>query len=268
MTGWPQAFYFLALLIVFVAVGAASLVPDLAKPLANRVRWLAWLLPVVDLALVTFAVIYPNPFGSYQLQSLPLVLQSQSILYLVFFIGLSALTGSPLLVLWTGVVAALMWTLASIWVAALPGNRWGTMGADPDIVMSHVLIQEVFLLLVIAALIAGAASRARHLVGRQVQTERQRTQLARYFSANMVDELASDDRAFTEVRKETVAVLFVDIVGFTGLSEHLDPETLIGIAPRVSRPHAVGGLRQPGHARQVPRRWSDGDVRYAAPRSS
>ena len=84
-------------------------------------------------------------------------------------------------------------------------------------------------MLVITALVAGAASRARGLVTRQVRTERQRAQLVRYFSANMVDELASDDRSFAEVREETVAVLFVDIVGFTGLSERLNPEELIAL---------------------------------------
>ena len=39
--------------------------------------------------------------------------------------------------------------------------------------------------------------------------------LARYFPPNIVDQLAESDNPFGEVRSQSVAVLFADIVGFT-----------------------------------------------------
>jgi adenylate cyclase len=64
---------------------------------------------------------------------------------------------------------------------------------------------------------------------RQVRSERERTQLARYFSTNLVDQLADADRPLGEIRQQTVAILFADIVGFTSLSETLAPVDLIGL---------------------------------------
>jgi adenylate cyclase len=59
--------------------------------------------------------------------------------------------------------------------------------------------------------------------------ERARHNLSRYFSPNIVDVLAAQDDPFGAVRRETVAVLFVDIVGFTGMSETMAPEAVMGL---------------------------------------
>ena len=67
------------------------------------------------------------------------------------------------------------------------------------------------------------------LQARQVRVERERTQLARYFSANLVDQLADADRPLGEIRNQSVAVLFADIVGFTTLSEAESPERVIAL---------------------------------------
>jgi adenylate cyclase len=91
------------------------------------------------------------------------------------------------------------------------------------------VVQHALLLLIVAGLLAGAVNRSRALVLRQVKAERERTQLARYFSANLVEQLADADRPLGEVRTQTVAVLFADIVGFTSLGESLSPVDLIGL---------------------------------------
>lgn len=64
---------------------------------------------------------------------------------------------------------------------------------------------------------------------RQVRVEGERAQLARHFSPNMVEELADTGRPLGTVRTETVAILFADIVGFTGLSETRSPEEVIAL---------------------------------------
>jgi adenylate cyclase len=57
--------------------------------------------------------------------------------------------------------------------------------------------------------------------------ERARSNLARYFSPNIVDMLAAQDEPLGAVRRQTVAVLFVDIVGFTRMAEAMPPEAVV-----------------------------------------
>lgn len=51
--------------------------------------------------------------------------------------------------------------------------------------------------------------------------------LARYFSANLVDELSRADAPLATSRRQNCAVLFVDVVGFTRLAAHQRPEEVI-----------------------------------------
>jgi adenylate cyclase len=138
-------------------------------------------------------------------------------------------------VIWTGVAGALCWTIGSLWVASLPGVHWTSLVSpsdatglnDPHAVVLQLLIKQVAVLLIITGVLAGAVARTRSLVFRQVKAERERTQLARYFSANLVDELADADRPLDQIRNQSVAVLFADVVGFTTLSETEPPERVI-----------------------------------------
>jgi len=57
--------------------------------------------------------------------------------------------------------------------------------------------------------------------------ERARANLARYFSPKLVETLAAKDQPLGVVRRQNLAVLFADVVGFTGLSETLEPELVM-----------------------------------------
>ena len=70
-------------------------------------------------------------------------------------------------------------------------------------------------------------AKMRALDGQRAAAERARTNLSRYFSPNLVALLADRDEPLGAVRRQTVAVLFVDIVGFTRMSEHLGPEAVV-----------------------------------------
>ena len=59
--------------------------------------------------------------------------------------------------------------------------------------------------------------------------ERARNNLARYFSPNLVELLAAQDEPLGAVRRETVAVLFADIVGFTQMAETMAPEAVMAM---------------------------------------
>jgi PAS domain S-box-containing protein len=59
--------------------------------------------------------------------------------------------------------------------------------------------------------------------------DRARTNLARYFSPKLVDTLAAKDQPLGPVRRQDLAVLFTDVVGFTRLSETLEPEQVMEV---------------------------------------
>ena len=221
----------------FIANGALAFVPRYLGPGSRYTEWGRWLVPAIDAALVTFALVYPNPFGDEAWMTRPLALRLDNVLYLLLFVGLSTLSYSPRQVIWTGVAGALCWTIGSLWVASLPGAHWTPLIAandatglnDPHAVVLQLLIKQVAVLLIITGVLAGAVARTRSLVFRQVKAERERTQLARYFSANLVDELADANRPLDQIRNQSVAVLFADIVGFTTLSEAEPPERVIAL---------------------------------------
>ena len=245
VNSWPEVLYYDALMLGFIGVGALSLVPTRARPGTGPAEWTRWVVPLADLALVTFAVAYPNPLGGDEWLTLPLRLRLDNFLYPLLFIALATLTYSPRQVIWTGVCAALCWTLATLWITQQPGVRfilgvgesWGSLSpsaqtatfVDANTVTAVTLVKDVLLLLITAAILAAAVRRARVLALRQVRVEAERAQLARYFSPNLVDELANADRPVGAIRRSEIAVLFADIVGFTRLSETIGPEETIAL---------------------------------------
>ncbi len=234
---WPEVLYYHALMLGFVVNGALVFLPRYLGPGSPYTEWGRWIVPLIDAALVTFAIVYPNPFGNEDWMVRPLALRLDNVLYLLVFVGLSTLSYSPRLVIWTGAAGALCWTIGALWVASLPGSHWTSLVSpsdvaplsDPHAVVVQLLIKQVAVLLIITGVLAGAAARTRKLVLRQVKAERERTQLARYFSSNLVDELADANRPLDQIRSQSVAVLFADIVGFTTLSESEPPERIIAL---------------------------------------
>ena len=72
-------------------------------------------------------------------------------------------------------------------------------------------------------------ARVRELDRRRAVAERARANLSRYFSPNIVELLAERDEPLGAVRRQTVGVLFVDIVGFTQMAEEMAPEAVVAM---------------------------------------
>ncbi|MEM7424365.1 MAG: adenylate/guanylate cyclase domain-containing protein, partial [Pseudomonadota bacterium] len=69
---------------------------------------------------------------------------------------------------------------------------------------------------IMCAFILGVSVRRfNNLLLAQASAERERTNLARYFSPNVVEQLSTNDEPLKQVRTQEIAVLFVDIVDFT-----------------------------------------------------
>ena len=61
------------------------------------------------------------------------------------------------------------------------------------------------------------------------RSERRRLNLSRYVSPRMAKMLADRDAPLGQVRRQEVAVLMIDIVGFTKISEELSPERVVAL---------------------------------------
>jgi len=70
-------------------------------------------------------------------------------------------------------------------------------------------------------------AKLREMDGLRAAAERARSNLSRYFSPNIVEILAAQDEPLGAFRRQTVAVLFVDIVGFTRMAEAMEPEAVM-----------------------------------------
>ncbi|NGN42746.1 adenylate/guanylate cyclase domain-containing protein [Mesorhizobium sp. CGMCC 1.15528] len=193
--------------------------------------WLSAVIGTLDIVLLTFLIVGRNPFGTDIIPP-AMHLREGTFAYLLIFVSLGALTLSPRLALWLGLSAALSWTGAIVWVISRPGTYIASkirsdmelvdrlhFAQDPNYVDIIAQSANVVLILIVTGILAIVVSRSRRLADDYIAAERSRINLARHFSPNVVDELASADEPFGPVRRQEVAVVFADIVGFTNYSE-------------------------------------------------
>jgi adenylate cyclase len=72
-------------------------------------------------------------------------------------------------------------------------------------------------------------ARQRAIERQREAAERAKSNLSRYFSPNIVELLAAQDEPLGPVRREDVAVLFADIVGFTRFAESMPAEQVVAM---------------------------------------
>ncbi|SEF07677.1 adenylate cyclase [Rhizobiales bacterium GAS188] len=85
-------------------------------------------------------------------------------------------------------------------------------------------IMRLAMLAAAGAILVAAAARMRSLLQRAIDETRRRANLTRYLPAEIADQLAESGlAALREGRRQAVAVMFVDIRGFTRRAETMDP---------------------------------------------
>ncbi len=201
------------------------------------------LLIFVDLLIMTLGMIVPNPFSD---DVRPLAMQYRFDNFQYFFIILAAGT---LAYSWRTVVAigswtALVWTagwLIAWWVSTpIPGISERVAQAlscypdvaellDPNSFMPSQRVQQVVVFVMVAVTLGVSMRRLNQLLLTNAGLERERANLSRYFSPNVVDQLSQNDEPLKQVRKENIAVLFIDIVGFTKYAAGRDPYEVIEV---------------------------------------
>lgn len=235
---FPAALFFYPFLVGFALLG---ILPLWLRNTGRYRRWHRYSFPALDVSLLTVMVLVRNPLEEPWITA-QMRLQLGNEVYLFLFLAVAVFSYSPRVVFWTGVFAALAWTAGTLCILALPGSHgavteavWADLSdperlhlmQDPYFVDAGKLVRQVIAMTVSAAGLAAFVWRSRRLMLRQLEAERERANLSRYFPPNMVEELAQSDLPLTTTRSQPVAVLFADIVGFTALSAVQPPAAVI-----------------------------------------
>lgn len=231
---WDAALlYVLATLFVFFLTGLLSYRLALA---GRRKMPLGLILGIIDIALLTFMMIAPNPFAEFTMPA-AMALREGGFKYLLIFICLGALSLSVRYAVYLGAAAAISWSLGVLWVSLRPDSivpnwlhkeithaEWMQLYLDPHFVNLTEQVINIALILIVSGIIATVVLRARNLADEYSKAERARYNLSRHFSPNVVDELATNDEPFGPIRRQEIAVIFADIIGFTSYTEEHPPE--------------------------------------------
>ncbi|MCV6586675.1 MAG: adenylate/guanylate cyclase domain-containing protein [Marinibacterium sp.] len=199
------------------------------------------LLILVDLALMCFALTFPNPFDPRPWPD-TVVYQFDNFPYLYLILASATLAYSWRTIFAVGIWGALLWVLTAVLIwwfgrtdpdisrglaEILPHDPELAEMIDPNLVHWNIRLQEIVVFVIVAFTLAIGVRRFNQLLLGNAALERERANLSRYFSPNVVDELSRNDEPLKQVRIQNVAVMFVDIVGFTGYAASRDAHEVI-----------------------------------------
>ncbi|HWL70374.1 MAG TPA: adenylate/guanylate cyclase domain-containing protein [Geminicoccus sp.] len=232
---WPAALYYLGIVAAFVALACAWGWRS-RRPVPS---WLILGFVLANAILLTVTLLVPNPFvpSSTPVQ---MALRPPKFLFFLLLVAWATFTLSPGLVIGAAFIVVATWSAGVGIIMFMPDTRLGfglPEGAspaeavarylDPTFVDTAAWACSVFTACLIAGILAVVVGRMQRLVDAQARLERARANLARHVSANLVEELAAVDEPFGPIRTQEVAVLFVDIVGFTRLCEGMSPTAVM-----------------------------------------
>ena len=232
---WPGAVYYLGIVAAFIGLACAWGLRA-KRPVPS---WLALAFVFANAALLTVTLLAPNPLDPSPFPR-QMALRPPAFAFFLLLIAWATFTLSPWLVIGAGLIVIGTWSLG-VGVLAFRadailgfGLPQGTTAADsvaryldPHFIDSAAWASGTFVACLIAGILAVVVGRMKRLVLVQARVERARANLARHVSANLIEDLAEVDEPFGPVRTQEVAVLFVDVVGFTGLCEGMAPEAVV-----------------------------------------
>lgn len=197
----------------------------------------------LDLLIMTVGIVMPNPLAQ---EPFPVATQYRFDNFQYFYIILAAATlaYSWRTVIWVGIWTAGIWLSAAViawWLSSpYPGLTEGVAAAlaeyprlarlmDPNGFNFDLRLQEVVVFVIVAVTLGVSVRRFSVLLRNNAGLERERANLSRYFSPNVVEELSQKDEPLKAIRSHDIAVLFIDIVNFTSYSESRDPLEVIEV---------------------------------------
>lgn len=197
-----------------------------------------------DVLLVTALVAFaPLSSGDDIPQNLVFLTSRANYYYLV--LAASILTLSPALVLWTGVWGAVGLACSTTWIVSnmthvtrfsdlpLAPSRDVFLRTvlNPDFIAIESRIEDALILVAVTAIASLAVHRARRTVLARISAEEQERHLRRVFGkyvpATVIADLETDGHLAPQTRD--ASLLYLDIEGFTTLSERLPPEQIVDL---------------------------------------
>lgn len=231
-----EALYYEALLVLLALVG--WLQRRAAKVGRSRAEMG---LIFADILIMTIAIAAPNPVNPVDWPA-PMQFRSEGFKYFYIFLAFGTLAYSWQTLRGIGNITAVIWTatIGLVWLLATPDLELGAAAKaafghseemldylDPNSFLPWIRVQEIVVFLVVAWVLSTSVRRYSVLMLQQASLERERTNLARYFSPNVVEELSRNDEPLKRTRSQDIAVMFVDIVGFTAYAAGRPAEDVI-----------------------------------------
>jgi len=173
--------------------------------------WIPWLLASLDVMLLIHCLVMLAMDAG---QPLRLALDTPVASLIFVFLAAAAVRHRPLLILYTGGLFVVLW-IAILSVTPLVG-----IGSWTSATFTAALGRLAIVGLVTFAL-AIAVTRARRTLTVSLVEARLRANLSRYFSPQLVDEIANASGAARSFRPQNAAILFADLRGFTSLAEKM-----------------------------------------------
>ncbi|WP_422036237.1 adenylate/guanylate cyclase domain-containing protein [Roseibium sp.] len=227
--------YFEAIALLFAAIGFVQL-----RLVNTKSVWAEVAVFSADFALLTVVLLAPRPYGAYDMPDVA-IFRYVEFSYFFVYLALGTIAYSWQAIRIVAVLGALFWTVGVVVVVLTPDTHPSGAAVrealaahpflrsliDPESPQIAARIQEVVLFALVAFTLSVTVKRFGDLLLEHVAVDRQRTNLSRYFSPNMIEELSANDNPLEEIRVQEIAVLFVDIVGFTTYANSRSPEEVI-----------------------------------------
>ncbi len=235
---WYEALYYEVGILAFALIGWAQLNSGTVGRSGREM-----VLIFCDIALLTIIFVLPNPLRE---QPHPAAFQYHFVEFGYFYIFVAAGTLGyswrtlSLFGFWTVVLWGLALVLSMLFGGSNPEltERMNDVFVDYPLIAAVLnpndfnvtrRIQELVVFLIVVGILMINGRRNNELFYRQVAILQERTNLARHFSPTIVEQLAHQNEPLAEVRSQDVAIMFVDIVGFTKMAENLDPKAMVAL---------------------------------------
>ena len=194
-------------------------------------EWMRYASIVIDMTLLlgmiwSFHLQYQQPPSFY--------LKAPTVLYIFIFIALRTLNFDARKVLTAGVVAVIGWMVLVVYVLTVdPRDSMITRDYVEYMTSNSILIgaevDKVITILIVTAILGFGINRNRSLLTEAVRESVSNEDLARFVPAEVASLTRTSDEGvqlgFGEERE--ASVLFLDLEGFTTLSERLEPQRLV-----------------------------------------
>ena len=207
--------------------------------------WVKFVFLTLDFVFLLTAIAIVPPLPGLDL---PQVFVFRFDSFPIFFVilAVSAFSFSPALVAWCGVLGAGGWMGLYFWITTDMDNpiNWSDipLDANKEVFLSYFFnenfvpvgsrFQEAIVFLITAILIAVVMHRARLTVRRQLKAERDIAAVSNMFGRfvpQAIADLMIQDKGALNPLERTATVLFVDLAGFTRLTESKGPRVIVDI---------------------------------------